>query len=64
MQVVIFAGGFGTRISEDTHLIPKPMVQIGSQPILWHIMKAYAHWGHRDFLILSGYKSATIKIIL
>ena len=61
MQVVIFAGGFGTRISEDTHLIPKPMVQIGSQPILWHIMKTYAHWGHRDFLILSGYKSATIK---
>ncbi len=61
MKVVILAGGFGTRISEETHLRPKPMVEIGGRPILWHIMKIYAQAGLRDFIVCCGYKGYYIK---
>lgn len=61
MQVVILAGGFGTRISEESHLIPKPMIEIGEKPILWHIMKYYAAFGHTEFIICCGYKQYIIK---
>ena len=61
MKVVILAGGFGTRISEESHLKPKPMIEIGEQPILWHIMKQYSHYGFHDFVICLGYKAYVIK---
>ena len=61
MQVVILAGGFGTRISEESHLKPKPMVEIGDMPILWHIMKYYSSFGFKDFIICLGYKQYVIK---
>ena len=61
MKVVILAGGFGTRISEETTLRPKPMVEIGGRPILWHIMKIYSHYGLNDFIICLGYKGYMIK---
>ena len=61
MKVVILAGGFGTRISEESHLIPKPMIQIGDMPILWHIMKQYSYYGFNDFIICCGYKQHVIK---
>ena len=61
MKVVIFAGGFGTRISEESHLKPKPMIEIGGKPILWHIMKMYETYGFTDFIICLGYKSYVIK---
>jgi glucose-1-phosphate cytidylyltransferase len=61
MKVVIFAGGFGTRISEESHLKPKPMIEIGEKPILWHIMKIYSHYGINDFIICLGYKGHVIK---
>lgn len=61
MKVVILAGGLGTRLSEETKLIPKPMVEIGGKPILWHIMKIYSYYGFNDFIILTGYKSHVIK---
>ena len=61
MKVVIFAGGLGTRISEETDTRPKPMVQIGGKPILWHIMKMYSHYGFNDFIICLGYKGYMIK---
>jgi glucose-1-phosphate cytidylyltransferase len=61
VKVVILAGGFGTRLSEETVAIPKPMVQIGGMPILWHIMKTYAYWGFTEFVIALGYKSEVIK---
>ena len=61
MKVVILAGGKGTRISEYTNIIPKPMVPIGEFPIIWHIMKIYAHYGFKDFVIALGYKSEVIK---
>ena len=61
MKAVILAGGFGTRLSETTHLIPKPMVEIGGKPILWHIMKTYSHYGVKDFIICCGYKGYVIK---
>ena len=61
MKVVILAGGLGTRLSEETELKPKPMVEIGGKPILWHIMKIYSHYGFNDFVILTGYKSHIIK---
>jgi len=61
MKVVILAGGLGTRLSEETELKPKPMVEIGGRPILWHIMKIYSHFGFNDFIILTGYKSHIIK---
>jgi glucose-1-phosphate cytidylyltransferase len=61
MQVVILAGGFGSRISEESHLIPKPMIRILDKPILWHIMKYYSFYGHNDFIICGGYKQDVIK---
>jgi glucose-1-phosphate cytidylyltransferase len=61
MKVVILAGGFGTRISEETHIKPKPMVEIGGRPVLWHIMKSYSHYGFNDFVICLGYKGYMIK---
>ena len=61
MKVVILAGGLGTRLSEETVLKPKPMVEIGGMPILWHIMKTYANYGHHDFVICLGYKGIAIK---
>lgn len=61
MKTVILAGGFGTRISEESHLKPKPMIEIGDMPILWHIMKQYSHYGFNDFIICAGYKQTVIK---
>lgn len=61
MKVVILAGGLGTRISEESHLRPKPMIEIGDQPILWHIMKYYSAFGFQDFIICCGYKGPMIK---
>lgn len=61
MKVVILAGGFGTRISEESHLKPKPMIEIGEKPILWHIMKGYSYYGFNDFVICCGYKQHIIK---
>ena len=61
MKVVILAGGFGTRISEESHLKPKPMIEIGEKPILWHIMKQYSHYGFNEFVICCGYKQHMIK---
>jgi glucose-1-phosphate cytidylyltransferase len=61
MKVVILAGGYGTRISEESHLKPKPMIEIGGKPILWHIMKSYSQYGFNDFIICLGYKSYVIK---
>lgn len=61
MKVVILAGGFGTRISEESHLRPKPMIEIGDKPILWHIMKTYSHYGFNEFIICCGYKQHMIK---
>ncbi|MCJ7856658.1 glucose-1-phosphate cytidylyltransferase [Lachnospiraceae bacterium NSJ-143] len=61
MKVVLLAGGFGTRISEESHLRPKPMIEIGEKPILWHIMKMYSHYGYNEFVICCGYKAHMIK---
>ena len=61
MKIVILAGGFGTRISEESHLIPKPMIEVGDRPILWHIMKHYSHYGFDDFIVCCGYKQQVIK---
>lgn len=61
MKVLLLAGGFGTRLSEETHLMPKPMVEIGGKPILWHIMKIYAEQGYNEFVVLLGYKGYAIK---
>ena len=61
MKVVILAGGLGTRISEESHLRPKPMIEIGGKPILWHIMKNYSHYGYNEFVICCGYKGNYIK---
>ncbi|RED83979.1 glucose-1-phosphate cytidylyltransferase [Cohnella phaseoli] len=61
MKVVILAGGFGTRISEESHLKPKPMIEIGERPILWHIMKIFSAYGYNDFVICLGYKGYIIK---
>lgn len=61
MKVVILAGGLGTRLGEETSIKPKPMVEIGGYPIIWHIMKIYAHYGFQDFIILGGYKHEVIK---
>lgn len=61
MKVVLLAGGFGTRLSEETDIRPKPMIEIGGKPILWHIMKTYSHYGFNEFVILLGYKGYYIK---
>ncbi len=61
MKIVILAGGFGSRLSEETDLKPKPMVEIGEKPILWHIMKIYSHYGFNEFIICLGYKGYMIK---
>jgi glucose-1-phosphate cytidylyltransferase len=61
MKVVLLAGGYGTRLSEETDLKPKPMVEIGGKPILWHIMKLYSHYGFNDFVVCLGYKGYVIK---
>src|SRR4051812_13670343 len=60
-KVIILAGGFGTRLAEHTDELPKPMVQVGPHPILWHILKIYSHYGFNDFLIAGGYKSEIVK---
>lgn len=61
MKVVILAGGYGTRISEESHLKPKPMIEIGDKPILWHIMKEYSYYGYNEFIVCCGYKQHVIK---
>lgn len=61
MKVILLAGGFGTRLSEYTEVIPKPMVKIGGKPILWHIMQTYAKYGHKDFYLALGYKAEVVK---
>ena len=61
MKSVILAGGFGTRISEESHFRPKPMVELGGMPILWHIMKLYSYYGYNEFIICAGYKQEVIK---
>ena len=61
MKVVIFAGGHGTRLSEETAIRPKPMVEIGGKPIIWHVMKIFARYGHHDFIVLGGYKVELIR---
>jgi glucose-1-phosphate cytidylyltransferase len=61
MKVVIFCGGLGVRMGEETRRIPKPMIEIGGKPILWHIMRYYAMWGHNDFILCLGYKGEVIK---
>lgn len=61
MKVAILAGGYGTRLAEETEVRPKPMVEIGGMPMLWHIMKIYAHYGHTDFVVALGYKGEYIK---
>lgn len=61
MKVVILAGGLGTRLSEETSVRPKPMVEVGGKPILWHIMRHYAHFGHKEFVVCCGYKGEVIK---
>lgn len=61
MKTVILAGGLGTRISEESHLKPKPMIEVGGRPILWHIMKLYSHYGFNDFVVCLGYKGYVVK---
>ena len=61
MKVILLAGGLGTRITEESHLRPKPMIEIGGQPILWHIMKLYSHYDFNEFIICAGYKQHVIK---
>ena len=61
MKVVLFAGGLGSRMREETEFRPKPMTEIGSRPVLWHIMKIFAHYGHNEFVICAGYKAQMIK---
>jgi glucose-1-phosphate cytidylyltransferase len=61
MKVVLLAGGLGTRLAEETEIRPKPMIEIGGKPILWHIMKHYAHYGHKEFYVALGYKGEYIK---
>lgn len=61
MKTVLLAGGLGTRLREETEFRPKPMVQVGNRPILWHIMRAYSHFGHNDFVVCAGYKGEFIK---
>ena len=61
MKVALFCGGFGMRMREYSDALPKPMVPIGYRPVLWHVMKYYAHYGHKDFILCLGYKADVIK---
>ncbi len=61
MKTVLLAGGLGTRLREETEFRPKPMVPVGGKPILWHIMKTFAHFGHRDFIVCTGYRGDYIR---
>ena len=61
MKVVLFCGGLGTRIREYSEIIPKPMIPVGHQPILWHVMQYYSHYGHRDFILCLGHKATVVK---
>lgn len=61
MKILILAGGYGTRLSEETEIRPKPMIEIGGKPILWHIMKIYSRYGFNDFVVLLGYKGLFVK---
>ena len=61
MKVVIFCGGYGVRMGEETRRIPKPMIEIGGKPILWHIMRYYSMWGHDEFILCLGYKGEVVK---
>ena len=61
MKVVLFCGGLGTRLKEYSETIPKPMVEIGYRPIMWHLMKYYAHFGHKEFILCLGYRGDVIK---
>ena len=61
MKVVLFCGGLGVRMGDETQRTPKPMITVGNRPIVWHIMKYYAAWGHRDFILCLGYKAESIK---
>ena len=61
MKVIILCGGFGSRLREETESRPKPMVEIGGRPILWHIMRTFAHYGHKEFILCLGYKGEVIK---
>ena len=61
MELIILAGGLGTRISEESSIKPKPMIEIGGKPIIWHIMKIYSHYGIKDFIVCCGYKGYAIK---
>ena len=61
MKTIILAGGYGTRLSEETSVIPKPMIEIGGRPLLWHLMKSFAHFGHHEFIVALGYKGEVIK---
>jgi glucose-1-phosphate cytidylyltransferase len=63
MKVIILAGGLGTRLSEYTGMIPKPMVTVGGIPIIWHIMRSYAHFGHKDFFLALGHKEEVVHLI-
>ena len=64
MKVVLFCGGLGTRIREYSEAIPKPMIPVGHQPIVWHVMQYYCHFGHRDFILCLGYKANVVKEFL
>jgi len=61
MKVVLFCGGLGTRLSEHSEIIPKPLVNIGPRPILWNLMRYYAHFGHKDFIVCLGYRGDSIR---
>jgi glucose-1-phosphate cytidylyltransferase len=61
MKVVLFCGGMGTRLRDYSEQIPKPLVEVGSRPIMWHLMKYYAHYGHKDFILCLGYGATAIK---
>src|SRR4051812_34875198 len=61
MKVVLFCGGLGTRVKKDSHTIPKPMVPLGYRPVIWHVMRYYAHFGHKDFILCLGYRGDLIK---
>ena len=64
MKLIILAGGYGTRLAEETKIKPKPLVKIGNRPIIWHLMKIYSFYGIKDFIIAAGYKKKLLRIIL